>query len=305
MRWIWLTLFALVFATATWVRADEASSKIVYVRHEGARYTIHVMNADGTGDKELPGQTAALNMFPTVSPDGKRIAFMSGADPINVPFQIAVINVDGTGLRVLDGPNSMNGRPAWSPDGKQIAFSSGPSGMPGIYLWELDNGSTRQVMLPGGGQGASPFFRKDGAIGFTVLKPDGSTELGFIRPDGTGYEKVVDGLRLVLGGANCFAPDGKQLAYYTLDLAAATMSLRLLELSSKSDRTLFDGKDLGLPGIPRLPSASWSPDGESLIATLPSDKGAGLYRVSLDGTMKKRLTPEGVNCIHPATLRAG
>jgi Tol biopolymer transport system component len=294
-----------VLATVTAVRADDVDGKIVYVRLEGTRYVIHVMNADGTGDKELPGQTAAVNMFPTVSPDGKRIAFMTGADPVNVPFQIAVINVDGSALRLLDGPNPMNGRPAWSPDGKQIAFSSGPSGVPGIYLWDLDTNATLQVTLPAGGQGASPFFRKDGAIGYTALKPDGSSELAFIKPDGSGYEKVADGVRLILGGANSLAPDGKQVAYYTLDLTAATMSLRLLELSSKSDRTLFEGKDLGLLGFPRLPSASWTPDGKALIATLPSDKGAGLYRVSLDGTMKKRLSPEGVNCIHPATLKVG
>jgi TolB protein len=81
--------------------------------------TLNVINADGSGRKQLtsstygpgPGQYAW-------SPDGKRIAF-SDVGTLNV------INADGSGLRYLTntaGPSSL-ALPTWSPDSEKIAFS--------------------------------------------------------------------------------------------------------------------------------------------------------------------------------------
>src|SRR5688500_13899906 len=133
MRWLAATLAILGLAAQGLPAADE-QGKIAYTRKSGDRYVIHVMDADGTADKELGGQTANANLFPTWSPDGTRIACMSGDDAGRPPYRVSVLRADGTGGVSLDGPNAINGRPCWSPDGKQIAFSSGGGDVPGIYV---------------------------------------------------------------------------------------------------------------------------------------------------------------------------
>jgi Tol biopolymer transport system component len=55
---------------------------------------------------------------PTWSPDGKRIAYVSGSAP---EYRIWTMNADGTDARVLSSEH-VDGGLAWSPDGTNIAF---------------------------------------------------------------------------------------------------------------------------------------------------------------------------------------
>jgi Tol biopolymer transport system component len=307
MRWICLLVLAVLLQAFPPALSGAESGKIVYARRAGESYTLHVMNDDGTGDRELPGQTAAINLFPTVSPSGKRIAFTSGQPDANARFQVSTINTDGTGLTTLDAVGVRDARPAWSADGKLIAFSSTAAdpALPGLYLWDIANGTTRQVPTNGAGA-ASVFWRPDGAIGYSELKPNaGSADLAYVRPDGTGREVAVEGAQLLLAGANAPSPDGKKLAYYSLDLGMNKMTLRVREVAANSEQTLSEGDGHGLMGLPVLPAAAWMPDGKSVLASVATPKGLGIFRISLEDTSKTRLTPEGVDCIHPAYLKAG
>ncbi len=81
------------------------------------------------------GVLAALTVaLVSLSPDGKRIAFVRGAD-------IYVMNADGTDVgRLVENAYS----PAWSPDGTRIAFVSGRDGNEEIYVMNADgSGQTR------------------------------------------------------------------------------------------------------------------------------------------------------------------
>ncbi|TLY03119.1 MAG: hypothetical protein E6K92_05025 [Thaumarchaeota archaeon] len=57
--------------------------------------------------------------FPSWSPDGKKIAFVEGAEN-----DIFVINADGTGLTRLTDSPGRDTHPSWSPDGTKIAFAT-------------------------------------------------------------------------------------------------------------------------------------------------------------------------------------
>ena len=84
----------------------------------------------------------ALDQTPVWSPDGERIAFVSGG---NLNSDIYVMNADGSGITRLthnkaDDLSDWSLSPAWSPDGERIAFYSGRD----IYVMNADgSGITR------------------------------------------------------------------------------------------------------------------------------------------------------------------
>src|SRR5262249_10302449 len=89
----------------------------------GATIRLVEMNADGSGRVVLAEGPAAELMDPTLSPDGKRIAFavLNTADK---KADIFVMNRDGSGRKreTEQEANTYAMAPAWSPDGKRIAY---------------------------------------------------------------------------------------------------------------------------------------------------------------------------------------
>ena len=93
--------------------------RIVYQGCEGNACGLFVMSGDGTNPKQISIYTD--DTAPAVSPDGKRIAYMSRSSGY---WQVIVVNVDGTGSRRLTDDWYWNGLPVWSPDGKYLIFVS-------------------------------------------------------------------------------------------------------------------------------------------------------------------------------------
>jgi len=104
-------------------------------------FRTHVINADGTGDVELPGSTdmTVSENFPLFSPDGRWILinrWRSGTD--NTPQQawLAVMPSDGSAPARDVGPkfpaaNEIQLAKAWSPDGTrvQVYQAEGPGAL--------------------------------------------------------------------------------------------------------------------------------------------------------------------------------
>src|SRR5262245_37465980 len=81
-------------ATTSWAQALHANGKIAFTSDRDGNLEIYVMNADGTDQVRLTN-SAGVDDFPTFSPDGTKIAFVSqNAAGL---FAIKVMNVDGTG----------------------------------------------------------------------------------------------------------------------------------------------------------------------------------------------------------------
>jgi Tol biopolymer transport system component len=81
---------------------------------------IYVMNADGTGQRNLT-RNPAYGFYSSAawSPDGRKMAFVSDRDGNG---EIYVMNADGSAQRRLTRNPASDGPPAWSPDGRKIAF---------------------------------------------------------------------------------------------------------------------------------------------------------------------------------------
>ena len=105
-----------------------------------AAYNIFVMNADGTGRRNLTGDAGLTNSGrPTWSPDGKKIAFSAQHNHI---YGVYVMTAEGKRLEMLSDGEGNNRRPAYSPDGTRIAFESDRDGAWNLYLMDTDGRNT-------------------------------------------------------------------------------------------------------------------------------------------------------------------
>lgn len=97
-------------------------------------FEVWVMNADGSNKRQVTKLDSA-SFAPFFMPDGKRIIFCTNYfDPERnnhrkqPNFDLAIINIDGTGLERVTYNESFDGFPMFSPDGKKLVFASNRHG---------------------------------------------------------------------------------------------------------------------------------------------------------------------------------
>ena len=284
-------------------RAEEKlAGRIAYSRKDGDRAVIHIMNADGSGDRLLPGVTANVGMFPAWSPDGKRLALMTGQELNGQSYQITIINADGTGAKTLNFPFGLTGAPAWNPDGKRIAFVAGnDNAPPHLYVADADGNGLRQLSPEGGG-GFFPCWTPDGKGVYysRITGPDIRKAEIVLRTLDGGEEPVTNTGLIAFVGAHGLSPDGKRLLFVALQPEERKTEVRVWDLAAKAETFFQDLTATQESGPESFTMPCWAPDGKSFLVTLRTEKGSAIFRVSADGKTKTRVTPEGVDCFGPA-----
>ena len=130
---------------------------IVFANELDGYQRIWIMNRNGSNTYELydPDGTDALD--PSWSPDGKKVLFAVGRGETK---SLHIINMDGSGLQMVNNSFSTRGRSDWSPDGDTIASYSGASWHREIFLMQADGSDLRQISS--GGNAQAPSFSPDG-----------------------------------------------------------------------------------------------------------------------------------------------
>ena len=214
-------------------------TRIAFVRTVAGEDGLWIVNADGSGLRQLPVPTG-VNASPSFSPDGSLIAFAHAEDetgdsnlPSSSESAVHVIRTDGGGSRTLTGPGLDAMDPAWSPDGRHIAFVRGnDESPPQILVMDADGSELRRVtkrMV----HAASPAWSPDSArIVFSSVRAGG---ISLYHVAATGGEPV----RLTTGRGPDFAPAWQPIG-------AATVAAPLASPAAAPSAATADARVVGM-----------------------------------------------------------
>ena len=184
---------------------------------------IYVMDADGGNQLNLTNNPSD-DRFPSWSPDGKRIAFMSIRNKkvkgvITITSEIYVMDADGGNQLNLTNNPSDDKFPSWSPDGKRIVFTSDRAGRGAvgitseIYVMDAD-GQNEQRLTNNRKNDSFPSWSPDGKrIAFSSDRKGDleNFEIYVMDADGGNEQKLTNNR----GDDNfpSWSPDGKKILF--------------------------------------------------------------------------------------------
>jgi len=152
---------------------------------------VWVMAADGTGARKLTSDPA-LDLSPSWSPDGKRLAFVS--DRAGTP-QIYLMNADGSGVRRLTFQGNYNQTPQWSPRGDLLAFTARDERKVfDVFVVSPDTGKIERVTQDQGRTNEEPTWAPNGRLVAFRSDRKGQSQLVVSDPKGDRQTPVALGV---------------------------------------------------------------------------------------------------------------
>lgn len=251
------------------------------------------------------GQTRAYQVQVDYGSDeGGRGSSIITGNIIEVPEQIAFwSNRDqGTGdLYIGDIKNGQlitinrltntifnDAMPAWSPDGSQLVFVSNRD-LGKLGIWKMSNldGSDQAIKLtPNDVSALTPTWCSDNKIYFGFRDDFGKTGIAKIKPDGTGFTRLVEEpfLGTYTASPSC-SPSGLEFAFETFRDGDSEVYTAKADGSNPKNLTNNPSEDVQ----PR-----WSSDGNPIAFVSYRDGGiSNIYFMAPDGINVERLTTAG------------
>ena len=255
---------------------------------------------------------STYNISPSLSPDGRRMMFLSQRDLLSIDLFLADAATGRVVRKVVNmavdahfsSLEMIGSAGAWSPDSRRFALAAVHAGVPQVVVFGADSGSVEQeVPYPGMGEIFSPSWSPDGrAIVFSALH-GGVSDLFVVDLASRTTRQLTDDAYADLQPA--WSPDGRRIAFvtdrFTTDLercAPGQAALALLDLETGAIQGI-DGAEKG-----RNINPQWS--GEADVVFVSDRSGvSNIYRVSIPSGRVTQVTDlaggvSGITAMSPA-----
>jgi Tol biopolymer transport system component len=264
---------------------------------ESIRQTYLPLVADRREAREIArplitrrGDGGRINLAPVVSPDGRRVAFLSELNQLDVDLYVADAETGEIQRRLVRGSTTdphfsslryISSAGTWSPDGARFAFAALREGRDVLVLLDVDRARIlREIGLPGVSEITNPTWSPDGRTIVASGLRGGLSDL---------YAVDVESGRVSQLTADRFAdlqpsysPDGRTIAFVT-DRGTADFDrfafgdprIALFDVESGEIRTLTP------PDGGKAINPQWSADGGSLFYVSDRTGIPNIYRMEL------------------------
>jgi TolB protein len=260
--------FGIVFAQTAQAAWPGGNGRIVFYKVDFATGAAHIYSMTSKGQDETDltaagGATSQFDIQPSVSPNGRRIAFAraeflpTGA----ITGQLWTMNINGSHQTDIsnNGLLASESGPSWSEDGSKILFVRQPSGSfpgdtgggpasAGGSLWIRNaNGKGTPRQLTTGPNDANPVMAPDGDLIAFSRAVGKARHLFVMKADGDGTPQDLGP-----GSKPDWSPDSKRLVYGQ----AGSGPIMVMKLSDPSNPKTLAGIGNEAP--------VWSPDGTKI-----------------------------------------
>jgi len=255
---------------------------------------------DATGRRVIvsTGFGSDLNVGPAISPDGRRIAFLSSRSLFSIDLYVAETATGRIVRRLTSTASSPHfaslqfiySAGAWDTAGRRLTIAAIRSGRPTLAVFDVDSGDTeREIPIPKLDEIFNPTWAPDGhAIAFTGMS-QGLTDLYVFDLATSALTRLTNDAFADLQPA--WSPDGRRIAFATDRFSTNLQTLAL----GPYQVGLIDVETAAIERVEAPAGAGsfnpqWSPDGSAIY--LISKRGGipNLYRIALKGGAMAQLT---------------
>jgi TolB protein len=270
----------------------------------GGHKEIWSMNYDGSDQKQFTNY-GSITTFPTISPDGTKIAFttypvLSSSRNANASQfgkqtqnlgqpQIYIHSVEtGRKLVYYNQQASMNAASDFLPDSRHLLiYSTANAGFSQIYETDLDGGDLHRITHSGSLEVEPKVNPRTGVDIVFVSGRGGTPQIYRMTIDGTDVSRLTTGEGDAVNPA--WNPDGQHIAFsWTRGFEPGNFNIFVMDVASRDVVQLTHGAG-------RNENPSWAPDGVHLVFSSKRGRTTQIYSMLADGSGLQQLTTQGNN----------
>lgn len=277
---------------------------------------VFLIDPDGRNMTQLTFDRT-LSLSPAWSPNGKIITYTQYGivgRSLKKGTLLRRHNLQNGERKIISSKEGMNSGAAWMPNGKKIAVTLSFNGRPEIYTVSPDGGDpdpvSRNVQIRRvAGEGFQPNYP---SLLFDVepsYSPDGTKMVFSSARSGHPMIYTVDlnsnvGTQLTFAGTYNSSPDwspkGDKILFAAQRLAEGNFDVYLIDPDGNNLTRVTAGESLGAKRKANSENPTWAPTGRHLAVAGNESGGYAIYTMSLDGNVKRRITPPNKECFDPA-----
>jgi Tol biopolymer transport system component len=233
---------------------------------------IYSISKNGGKPRKLTTRASGFDGDPSVSPNGKSIAFDSDRAAGGVS-QVFKMTASGKHQHALTSDATPSLSPAWSPDGRRIVFAGSRKGQ-GLYTMKADGSHVRKLILMGGSTFDESWSPDGKRIAFQSNN-DGDFDVYIVHANGKHLKQLTNDPGF--DGEPDFSPNGKKILFSSSRTTAGDIYQMNVDGSHVKQLTKNPANENG---------ASHSPDGRSIVFS----RGNDLFTATSKGKHAHRLT---------------